>query len=87
VLAGANIKLASVATDILGQSGRDMLVALVSGTSAAATLAQLEQARTAQFGPQQRFLIAQQLAHSDFLAASLERISAEIAERVRPRIL
>jgi transposase len=99
VLEGANIKLSSVATDILGKSGREILEALVGGTSDSAALAQLargrlreklpqlEQARTAQFGPQQRFLIAQQLAHSDFLAASLERISAEIAERVRPRIL
>src|SRR5262249_50864059 len=32
VLEGANIKLASVATDILGRSGRDMLEALVRGT-------------------------------------------------------
>jgi len=96
VLEGANIKLASVATDILGKSGRDMLVALVSGTSEAATLAQLargrlreklpqlEQALTGQFGPPQRFLVAQQLAHIDFLEASLERVSAEIAERLRP---
>src|SRR5262249_28203823 len=96
VLEGANIKLASVATDILGKSGRDMLVALVSGTSEAATraqlargrlrekLPQLEQALTGQFGPPQRFLVAQQLAHIDFLEASLERVSAEIAERLRP---
>jgi hypothetical protein len=96
VLEGANIKLASVATAILGQSGHDMLVALVSGTSDAAALAQLargrlreqipqlEEALTGQFGPQQRFLIAQQLAHIDFLAASLERVSAAIGERLRP---
>jgi transposase len=96
VLEGANIKLASVATDILGRSGRDMLVALVSGTSDAAALAQLargrlreklpqlEQALTGQFSAHHRFLIAQQLAHIDFLDASLERVNAEIAERVRP---
>jgi transposase len=96
VLEGANIKLASVATDILGQSGHDILVALVSGTSDAAALAQLargrlrekipqlEQALSGQFGPHQRFLIAQQLAHIDFLDASLERVSAEIGERLHP---
>jgi transposase len=96
VLEGANIKLASVATDILGQSGHDLLVALVSGTSAAAALAQLARGRlrekmpqlayalTGQFGSPQRCLIAQQLAHIDSLDASRERISAEIAERVRP---
>ena len=96
VLEGANIKLASVATDILGKSGRDILEALVAGTTDETALAQLargrlrdklpqlEQALAGQFGAHQRFLIAQQLAHIDFLDASLERISAEIAERVRP---
>jgi transposase len=70
VLEGATSKLASVATDILGKSGRDILVALVSGTSDAAALAQLargrlreklpqlEQALAGQFGPHHRFLIA-----------------------------
>src|SRR5262249_56455757 len=87
---------APVASDVRVRRGRDMLVALVSGTSEAATLAQLargrlreklpqlEQALTGQFGPPQRFLVAQQLAHIDFLEASLERVSAEIAERLRP---
>jgi hypothetical protein len=96
VLEGANIKLASVATDSLGTSGHDILAALVGGSSDAAALAQLargrlrekipqlEQALAGQFGPHQRFLIAQQMAHIDFLDASLERLSAEIAERVRP---
>src|SRR5258707_2802897 len=96
VLEGANIKLASVATDILGKSGRDMLEALVGGASDSALLAQLargrlreklpqlEQALAGQFGAHRRFLLAQQLAHIDFLDASLERVSTEIAERVGP---
>jgi transposase len=96
VLEGANIKLSSVATDILGKSGRDILQALVAGTTESAALAQLargrlrekipqlEQALAGQFSAHHRFLIAQQLAHIDFLDASLERVSAEIAERVRP---
>ena len=96
VLEGANIKLSSVATDILGKSGRDILEALVAGTTESAALAQLargrlrekipqlEQALAGQFSAHHRFLIAQQLAHIDFLDASLERLSAEIAERVRP---
>ena len=41
VLEDANIKLASVATDIMGASGRAMLAALVTGTTEAAALAQL----------------------------------------------
>jgi Transposase IS116/IS110/IS902 family len=67
-----------------------------SGTSDAAALAQLargrlrekipqlEHALAGQFGPHHRFLIAQQLAHIDFLDAALERVSAEIGERLRP---
>src|SRR5829696_7955657 len=39
VLEGANVKLASVATDIMGKSGRDMLAALVAGQTDAAALA------------------------------------------------
>jgi transposase len=96
VLEGANSKLASVATDILGKSGHDILAAVGGGSSDAAALAQLargrlreqipqlEQALAGQFSAHQRFLIAQQLAHIDFLDASLERVSAEIAERLRP---
>src|SRR5258707_9279271 len=96
VLEGANSKLASVATDILGKSGRDLLEALVGGASDSALLAQLargrlreqlpqlEQALAGQFGAHHRFLLAQQLAHIDFLDASLERVSTEIAERVGP---
>jgi len=95
-LEGANIKLAGVATDIMGKSGRDMLAALVAGRTDAAALAQLargklreklpqlEQALRGQFGPHQRFLVAQQLAHIDGLDDIIERVSAEIAERVRP---
>ena len=96
VLEGANIKLASVATDILGKSSRDMLEALVRGATDGAALAQLargrlrekipqlEQALAGQCSAHHRFLIAQQLAHIDFLDAALERVSAEIAERVGP---
>lgn len=40
-LESANIKLASVATDILGKSGREMLAALVQGVTDATTLAEL----------------------------------------------
>jgi len=95
-LEGANIKLASVATDILGTSGREILAALVAGETDGAELAQfahgrlreklpqLEQALVGRVGPHQRFLVAQQLAHVDFLEASIAHVSAEIAARVRP---
>jgi len=95
-LEGANIKLSSVATDIMGKSGRDMLAALVAGRTDAAALAQLargklreklpqlEKALRGQFAAHQRFLVAQQLAHIDGLDEIIERVSAEIGERVRP---
>jgi transposase len=100
-LEGANVKLASVAADILGKSGRAMLDALVAGGAQAADphalanlaqrrlrqkLPELERALTVhgQFGAHQRFLVAQQLAHIDFLDAAIARISAEIRERLRP---
>jgi transposase len=95
-LEGANIKLASVATDIMGKSGRQMLKALIAGSTDASEMAQLargklrakipqlEQALRGCFGAHQRFLIAQQLAHIDFLEETIEQLSAEIAERMRP---
>jgi len=95
-LEGANLKLASVASDVLGLSGRHMLAAVVEGTTDANALAnfahgrlrdklpQLEQALSGRVGPHQRFLLAEQLAHIDSLDASIERLNAEIAERLRP---
>jgi transposase len=95
-LEGANIKLASVATDILGKSGREVLAALVAGETNGAALAQLargrlreklpqlEQALVGCIGPHQRFLVAEHLAHIDFLEAAIDRVSAEVAERLRP---
>jgi transposase len=41
VLETANSKLSSVATDVLGKSGRDMLAALIKGTTDAQILAEL----------------------------------------------
>ena len=95
-LESANIKLAGVATDILGVSGRQMLNALVEGTTDPETLAelakgalrsklpQLQQALVGRVGAHQRFLIAEHLAQLDSLDASIARVSTEIADRLRP---
>jgi transposase len=95
-LEGANIKLASVASDVLGVSGREMLTALVGGTTDPALLADLargrlreklphlERALSGHFGAHQRFLVAQQLAHLDYLDEAIARLDGEIAERLRP---
>jgi transposase len=96
VLEGANVKLASVASDILGRSGREMLQALVAGETNPAVMAELargrmrdkratlERALAGRFGPHQRFLVAEILAHIDFLDETIERLSAEIGARERP---
>jgi transposase len=95
-LEGANIKLAAVATAILGVSGRAILAALVEGSADPAAMAelakgalrskipQLTQALAGQVGPHQCFIIAEQLAHVDFLNASIARVSGELVERLQP---
>jgi transposase len=95
-LEGANIKLAAVASDVLGVSGRQILDELVAGVTDAAALAalaqgrlrdktdQLQRALAGRFGPHQRFLVAQQLAHIDELDTRIAAVSAEIAARLRP---
>ena len=95
-LEGANIKLGDVATDIMGLSSRQMLAALAGGESDPTTLAQLAQGRlrdklpaleralAGSIGAHQRFLLARQLAHLDFLDASIAEVSTEIAAQLRP---
>jgi transposase len=95
-LEGANIKLAAVATDVAGKSGRQMVAALVGGTTDPAALADLAKGRMREklpaleralagcVGPHQRFLLAEQLAHVEYLDASIDRVSGEIQERLRP---
>jgi transposase len=95
-LEGANIKAAGIATDIMGKSGRAMLDLLVAGETDPTVLAQcargrmkekipqLERALAGRFGPHQRFLVARQLAHIDFLDHQIEEVSAEVAQRMSP---
>ena len=93
---GANIKLASVASDPLGLSGRDMLNALIDGSTDVASMAELargkmrakrsllERALAGRMASHQRFLLTEQLCHIDALDEGIARVSAEIAERLRP---
>jgi transposase len=88
--------LGDVVTDIFGLSGRQMLEALVGGTTDPAVVAnlaqgrlraklpQLERALTGQFQLHQRFLVAHQLAHLDGLDELIDQLSEEIAQRLRP---
>ncbi len=95
-LEGANIKLASVATDIMGVSARQMLARMIGGETDPSVLAdlaqgklrdklpQLEQALKGQFGAHQRFLLAQQLEHIDYLDEAIAAVSREVRDRLRP---
>ncbi len=98
VLEGANIKLSSLASDILGVSGRAMLEALVAGIDDPARLAELARGRMkhkraaltaalrGQMGPHQRLLIGSLLRQVDHLDTEIETMSSAIAEQLRPHL-
>jgi transposase len=95
-LEDAGIKLSSVATDILGVSGRAMLTALIEGERDVHVLAemakarmrpkipQLVQALTGNFGDHHAFLCRLHLERIDQLSAAILELSARIEEQMRP---
>jgi len=95
-LEAANIKLASVVSDVLGISAREMLEALVKGDTDPAAMAQLargrmrkklpelEQALTGHVTAHTRFLLVEQLRHIDALDELILSVSAEISKRMLP---
>jgi transposase len=96
VLEDTNIKLAAVASDLMGKSARDMLSALLAGEVDPVVLAELargrmrskrdllSQALQGQLKTHHRFLLAEQLADIDALDEAIERMSQGIAERLHP---
>ena len=98
VLEGGNVKLSSVATDILGVSGRAMLDAMVRGVDDPEQLAQLargrlrnkqdalEQALAALMSDHQRTMLRSQLSHIDFLDAEIDELNREVSERMAPLV-
>jgi len=93
-LEDANIKLASVASDVLGASGRDMLRALIAGTTDPQRLAELargklrtkiESLRQALLGrvtEHHRFLLRMHLEHYE----QLERWGQEFSQRIEEKL-
>jgi transposase len=74
VLEEANIKLASVATDVLGKSGRDMIAALIAGETDPDPLAELARGSLRKKKPQlRRALEGRVTAHHRFLLRTLMR--------------
>jgi transposase len=96
VLEDAGIKLSSVASNIVGKSGRAMLQALVDGTHDPDVLADLARGRLRQklpalrkalfgwFSPMHRVLVGELLAHIEYLDESIERLSTDITEMLAP---
>jgi transposase len=95
-LEDAGITLSSVATDILGVSGRAMLTALIEGERDVHVLAemakarmrpkipQLVQALTGNFGEHHAFLCRLHLQRIDQLCTAILELSTRIEEQMRP---
>ena len=96
VLEDAGLKLTTVASDVMGVSGRAMLQALLAGTTDAAVLADLahgklraklpalREALTGRFRPHHAFLLGQILAKIAVLEDVIQDCSAEIEVHMRP---
>jgi transposase len=96
LLEDAGIKLGVVASDVLGVSGRLMLEALVGGTTDPEILADLakgvlrrklpalREALEGRVARHHRLLVAELLAHIDYLDEAIERLSGEVARVVAP---
>jgi len=96
VLETANIKLGSVASDVLGVSGRKMIEALIAGEKDVGKLAELAEKRLRQKIPQleralegeltehHRFLLGQLLDQYDFLDKEIARTSERVGAIAPP---
>src|SRR5947209_5388308 len=96
VLETANIKLSSVATDVLGKSGREMLEAMLCGISDAETLADLARGRLRAKLPAlrealdgrveatHRVLLRHLLDLIDFLQGQIDQLWADIDQLLAP---
>lgn len=96
MLEGANIKLSSVATDVMGVTARAILEEMVGGRTGPKVLAslakgrlrdkreELERALRGLVSEHVCFMLAVQLGHVDGLDESIDKLSREIGERMRP---
>jgi transposase len=94
LLEGANIKLSSVVTNVMGVSARAMLEEIAAGQTDSERMAnlargrmrnkipELKKALTGLVEPHHCFLLAKQLAHIDFLDEQIVDMSAEIAQQI-----
>jgi transposase len=96
VLESANIKLASVASDVVGVSGRAMLEAIIAGTATPEQMAELSKGKLrskreelsraleGRVKPHHRFVLTELLSQIDSLEETIARFDQEIEEYCRP---
>jgi transposase len=95
-LESANIKLASVATNVMGASGRAILDAIITGSTTPTEMAklakgrlrekreQLDRALAGRVKPHHRFVLSELLCQIDSLDETIARFDAEIEKYTRP---
>jgi transposase len=95
-LEDANVKLGSVATDILGVSGQDMIRALIGGQDDPTQLAELARGRLRDKLPElrealrghltehHRFMLGQVMGHLEYLDRQIAVFDKRIEELMRP---
>jgi len=96
VLEDAGVKLSTVATNVIGVSGRAMLTALIEGSTDPTVLAELARGKLRKKLPELRralhgrfrahhaFLVGQILSKIDFLEETLQQLTTEIDQRLVP---
>jgi transposase len=96
VLEDANVKLSSVASDVLGMTGRMILDALCAGERDPDVLAEMAQRRLrskigdlrqcvpGRFNSHHAGMVTEIVAHVDYLSAAISRLDARIEEMMIP---
>ena len=96
VLESANIKLANVASDVMGVSGRAMLEALIQGQNSPVEMAELAQKRMrnkrdllakaleGRVKSHHRFILTELLCQIDSLDETIEHFNKQVEEYCRP---
>lgn len=94
VLQGANIKLSSVATDILGQFGQTMIEAMIQGQENPQVLSELAKGKLKRkktdlqkamhgfMGDHQKLMLETQLRHIDVLDEIIAKLDEEVKARM-----
>jgi transposase len=98
VLEWANLKLAAVASNVVGVSARAMLEAIVAGQGDVTALAdlargrmrskraELERALTGHVRDHHRFLLVEHLGHIDYLDDAIDRFDQQIAAHIAAQV-